>query len=74
MLFCFRGSLATKYMSLNDKPYMSRPALIDLNRNKLHCYPFMVSLGRCNETFNTFAVPCSKIFIPNKTKFKLCLI
>ena len=53
---------------------MTRPALIDLNQNRLHYYPFIVSLGRCNETFNTFAVSCSRICIPNKTKFKLCLI
>ena len=43
-ILCFHGSLATKCTSLNDKPHITRPALIDLNWNKLHHYPFMVSL------------------------------
>ena len=47
------GSLATKYISLNDEPYLVRPTLINLNPDELHYYPFMVSMDRCNESCNT---------------------
>ena len=51
-LLCFSRSLAIKYGSLNNKPCMIRPTLIDLNPIELNYYPFMISLdkysGSCN--------------------------
>ena len=58
----------TKYLSLNNKPCLARPTHVDLNLNKLHYYPFMISLDRCHrrrKTLNDFA---SKICFPNETE------
>ena len=47
VLLSFSGSLATKYVSLNDGPYTFRPTLIDLNPVQLKYYSFMISLDKC---------------------------
>ena len=47
-LLGFRRSLATKRISLNNKPCIIRPTLIDLNLVKLKYYPFMISLDKYN--------------------------
>ena len=56
VLLSFSESLATKYVSLNDKACMIRPALIDLNPVKFKYYPFMISLdkytGSCTVLFS----------------------
>ena len=44
----FSGSLATKCMSLINKPCMIRPTLVDLNHVDLNYYPFMISLDKFN--------------------------
>ena len=43
-LLSFSGSLASKYMSLNNGPCFIRPTLIHLNSVERNCYPFMFSL------------------------------
>ena len=48
----FSGSLATKCMSLNNEPYMVRPTHIYLNPIELNCYPFIISLDKCNRSCN----------------------
>ena len=58
----------TKCTSLNNEPCIARPTLVDLNLEKLHCYPLMVSLGRFNGSHNTLDDLLSRICIPNKTK------
>ena len=45
-------SLATKCLSINDEPRMVRPNLVDLNSVELKYYPFMISLNKCNGSFN----------------------
>ena len=40
-----RAADLTKCLFLNDEPYMVRPTIIDMNPNKLTCYPFMISLN-----------------------------
>ena len=45
-LLFFGQSLATKCMSLNNKPCMARPFLINLNPVKFKCYPFIISLDK----------------------------
>ena len=49
-LLSFSRSLATKCVSLNDEPCMTRPILIDLNPIELNYYPCMICLHKCNES------------------------
>ena len=42
----------TKNLSLNDEPCMVRLTLTDFNPVKLKCYPFIISLGKCNGSCN----------------------
>ena len=62
VLLSFSRSLATKCVSLNDKPCMIRPTLIDLNPVELKYYPFMISLDKCS------GVLSPKTFVPKKIK------
>ena len=45
------------FWNVNNQPYMTRSAHIDLNPGKyyqrLSYYPFVVNLDRCNESCNT---------------------
>ena len=47
-----KASDSKKCTSINNKPFLTRPTLIDLY-SKLHYYQFMASLDRCNERCNT---------------------
>ena len=40
-IISFTGSLATKYVSFNNKPYMAGHTLYDLSPVELNNYPFM---------------------------------
>ena len=51
VLLGFSESLAKQYLFLNDDPCMVRPTLIDVNPVELKCYPFMISLVKCAESF-----------------------
>lgn len=42
--------------------------LIDLNSDELHCYPFMINLGRFGRNCNTFDDIFGKSCFTNKTK------
>ena len=70
MLLSFSGSLATKFISLNNQQYMTRTALIDLNPNennqRLHLNPFIVSLYRFNGRCNLPDDLSSKVCVLNK--------
>ena len=63
VLLRFSSSLPTKCLSLNYKPYMVRPNLIDVNPFELKFYPFMVSIDKCSGSFNVFS---SKICVQKK--------
>ena len=39
-------------MSLNNKPRMAKPPLIDLNPAELNYYTFMISQDQCNGSCN----------------------
>ena len=54
-----------KCLSLNDKPSMARPTLIDLNLIELEYYPFMISLDKFNGNCNVLS---PKIFVPKRIK------
>ena len=44
VLLSCSSSLATKYLSLNNEPCLTRPTLIDDIPVQLNYYPFMISL------------------------------
>ena len=52
VLLSFSRSLATKCMSLNNEPSMTRPTLIGLTPVKFDYYPFMIRLDKCSGTCN----------------------
>ena len=61
VLLSVSKSLATKCLILDDKPYMIRPTIIDMNHVEVKYYPFMISLNKCTETC------VSNICIPKET-------
>ena len=69
-LLSFSRSLATKCVSLNNKSYMVRPSLIDLNPVELNYYPFMSSLDKCSESCNSVDELSTKICVPGKKRHK----
>ena len=50
----FVSSLATKCMSLNDEPCMSRLTIIELNYVELKYYRFINSLHKCSRNCNSY--------------------
>ena len=60
------GSLAIKCVSMNNQLCMVRPTRIDMNLNKIHYYLFIISLDRCNRSFNTAEDPFGSICVLNK--------
>ena len=59
----------TKCLSLNDKPCMIRPTIIDLSSVELRYYLFMISLNKCSGSCN---VLLPKVLIPKKPKKHKC--
>ena len=53
VLLGFAGCLATKCVSINNQPCMARPMFFDVNPDELLYYPFIISLGRGDESCNT---------------------
>ena len=51
-LLSFSECWATKSMSLNNEPCMTRLTLIDLKPVKFHYFPFMNSLDKCDGRLN----------------------
>ena len=66
MLLGFGGSLATRYLSMNNQLSMHRLTLIDLNPDEFHYYPFIISLGKCNRSYNTAEAPLVEYVSPIK--------
>ena len=64
----FRRSLATKCVFLNYKPCITRPALTDLSPVELNCYPFIITLDKCNGSFNAVDDLSTKISVSSETK------
>ena len=48
VLLSFSGSLATKFVSLNNEPLMIMVTFVDSNSIELNYYLFMISLDKCN--------------------------
>ena len=68
VLLYFDGSLAIKCGSMNNQSFMVRLTLLDWNPDKLHYYPFIISMDRFNESCNTVEDPFGRICVPNKTE------
>ena len=64
----FSGSLATQCAYLSNDPFMVRPTLIDINPVELNYYPFMISLDKCNGSFNAVDNLSTKICVASETK------
>ena len=47
-LLSFSESLATKCVSLDNEPCMTKPTLVDLNHIELDYYSFIMNLDKCN--------------------------
>ena len=62
-LLIFVSSLGSKCVSLNEKPCMIRPSLIDLNPVELKYYPFVISLDKCTGSCNVLS---PKICVPEE--------
>ena len=52
VLLSFSGSLATKFVSLNNEPLMIMVTFVDSNSIELNYYLFMISLDKCNGSCN----------------------
>ena len=52
VLSSFSGSLATKFVSLNNEPLMIMVTFVDSNSIELNYYLFMISLDKCNGSCN----------------------
>ena len=59
LILCFGRSLIINCISINDQHCIARPTLIDLNLDKLHYSPFIISMNKC---------PFGRICVPNKVK------
>ena len=70
MLWSFSRSLATEWIPLHVEPRLAWPSLINLNTDEFHYNPFMVSLNRCNGSWNTLGEPYGRICILSKTRCK----
>lgn len=54
-----------------NQPCLSRLTFNNLNSNELGYYPFVVSLDRCNGTYNTFDNSPDRFCVKMKQKCKL---
>ena len=51
-LLIFSAPLATKCMSLNNEPCITRPTFIDVDLLKFSYYPFLINSDKCNGNHN----------------------
>ena len=65
-MFCFVGSLAIKYVSMNNQQRMFRAIFIDLNLDQFHYYLFIINMNSCVVSCNSVEDPFGKICVPNK--------
>ena len=72
VLLSFSGSLATKFISFINEPFLARPTLLDLNPDELSqgpCrYAIMISLGKRGESCNNLDDLSSRTCVSNKTE------
>ena len=66
-LLNFRGSLATKYVSVNNEQLMIRPTFLDINSIELNYYTFIIILDKCNASCNVVDDLSTKICVPSES-------
>ena len=57
-----------KCISINNRPCLTRPRLININANELFYYQFPVSVNKCGGICNTIDDPHVRKCVPNKVK------
>ena len=67
-LLIFSGSSATKCLLLNNEQCITRLNFIDLNPFKPNYCPLIISLSKCNRSFNAADDICTKSCVPSETK------
>ena len=68
VLLSFAESVATKYVSFNNEPWMATSTLFDFKPAELNYSPFMISLDKSSESFNAGNVLSMKTCVPCETK------
>lgn len=51
---------------MNNQPWVVRSMLIDVNPGELPYYPVIISLGRCDRSYNTVEDPFGRICVLSK--------
>ena len=52
LMLCFGGSLAIKYVSMNNQSYIVKPVVNNFNIYELDYYLFIFSISSCNGSCN----------------------
>ena len=60
----FEGRL--KFISLNNLPYQTRPAIIEVNSNETPFYPFTAGFNKCDGSCNAIDDLYTRVCVPNK--------
>ena len=68
LLLGFRGSLTTKFVSLDNQWWRTRPTLIDVNPHELYYYPFIVNIDRHDRSSNNNEDAFCRICVPSETE------
>ena len=68
VLLSFAESVATKYVSFNNEPWMATSTLFDFKPPELNYSPFMISLDKSSESFNAVNVLSMKTCVSCETK------
>ena len=59
---------ALECVSVINKKCMSRPKVIDLNKDELVFYPYRIKINKCSGSCNTINDPFAKLCVPDITK------
>ena len=67
-LFIILKVKALECVSVINEKCMSRPKIIDLNKDELVFYPFSVKVNKCSGDCNNINGPMAKLCVPNIVK------
>ena len=60
--------IVQKWRRLFDQIHFTRPTLTDLNQNEIHYFLLVVSLDKCDRSFNALDDLSDSKQVPNKTE------
>ena len=66
--FSIATSAGLEYLSKVNQKCMSRPKIIDLNKNEPVFYEYSIKVNKCSRSFNTINDPFAKLCAPDITK------